>query len=217
MRKYQRVILPKVYIQQFLYLGIVPSRIIGGMYFTTQRIAQKPNPFQHQWNFIAAGRFIKQKGFLETIELFARIKGLCSKDMGIYLLGEGPQHRELMKYVKQHALENIYFIGYKKDFENYLCWSSMVIKMADKEGNNSVVREALTVGIPVASTIETEECERLAQLRAIIPLHRNDLTQSAKTIVSYIEGNTKIDSQFLRCFAESTWSDKKVLDIYESL
>jgi glycosyltransferase involved in cell wall biosynthesis len=216
-RKYRRFMLPKMYLNEFRHFRIQKSNCVGGMYFTTIRTANKPNPFQHKWNLLAAGRMIRQKGFLDTIRLFALVKKHCSTDCGLYLLGDGPQEAALQAFVKRERIDDVHFLGYKKDFENFLCWSSMVVKMAFLEGPNSVVREALTAGIPVASSLELDECKRLAGFHALIPLDRNDLAGSAQKISKIIKGEDIIDTQYLKKFAEEQWSDKTVLDVYTGL
>jgi len=215
--KYKRFMLPKMYLNEYKKLNIPENRSVWGTYFTTKRIASKTNPFNHTWNILAAGRFIKQKGFTDTIELFSLIKSQCSADIGLYILGEGQEEQSLKSFLKSIAVDNVYFPGYKKDFDNYLCWSSMLVKTAFDEGPNSVVREALTLGIPVASTIESAECRRLADQNVLIAIDRNNLIESAKNLSRYFDGTLQIAKQHLIDFAESQWSDKIVLDLYSSL
>lgn len=104
-----------------------------------------------QKNILAIGRLVKDKGFLEMIELFEKIKNKFPLwTLSIY--GEGDLKEELLEKIKEYNLENRVFLkGVKKDLSEEYMKSSILISMSKLESFSLTLIEAQSFGLPVIS------------------------------------------------------------------
>lgn len=97
--------------------------------------------------FLFYGRLSAEKGILTLIKAFERCPQMQLKVVGI-----GPQESELKRYVANHQMKNVTFLGYKngKDLfdivanAKYVCVSSECY-----ENNPMTIVEAYSLGTPV--------------------------------------------------------------------
>lgn len=100
---------------------------------------------------IAVGTLKPVKGFDRLIQV---IKRLCEESYSIhlYLLGDGPQKKELEQYIEEYRLEDVVsLLGYKTNPYKYVARSSVCVCSSYSEGFSTAVTEALIVGTPVCT------------------------------------------------------------------
>ena len=102
-------------------------------------------------NLIAMGTLKPVKGFDRLLRV---VKKLHDEDylVHLYILGIGPQQKELENFIKENALEMVVtLLGYKSNPYKYLEKSSLFVCSSFSEGYSTAVTEALIVGTPVCT------------------------------------------------------------------
>ncbi|MGE5098068.1 MAG: glycosyltransferase [Betaproteobacteria bacterium] len=192
-RKYETFFIPAAYWDEYGALRLRPGQLAPVQYLVTDRRAAKPAALQHRRNVLTIGRCIPQKGFLEVIGLFARMSALTREDIGLFIIGDGPDRPRLEQEVASRGLRNVHCVGTVLELDPYMAAADMVIKMAFGEGINSVVRESLLAGKVVAMTLETEECREFADAGLVVPIDRAHPDAAARRLVAFLEGRERID------------------------
>jgi len=103
-------------------------------------------------NVCSVAKIIPAKGFDRLVRVHKRLinEGV---DHHIYILGIGPQQREIEVYLEKYNLENSFtFVGYRENPYKYVAACDLYICSSRREGFSTAVTEALIVGTPVVST-----------------------------------------------------------------
>lgn len=96
------------------------------------------------------GRFSEQKGLFYLLDIWKRIE-LTHNDWKLLLVGTGILDSLLKKYVKDHAINNVFFEGYKDNPLDYYRRASIICLTSIYEGLPLVLAEAMNYRvIPVA-------------------------------------------------------------------
>lgn len=118
------------------------------------RQAENPYP-KGQKALVAIGSFQERKnqlGLLKGLESVLR----KNEDAHLHFLGkslERKYHEECIKWVQDRSLERkVHFHGHQDDVLAYLANSKALFQVSFAEGFPRVVREAMALGVPVAST-----------------------------------------------------------------
>jgi len=213
--KYSRFYLRRERWQEYRYLRIKNDRLMPTKLFVTKRFSEKPFVFNHSYNIISIGRFIEQKGFMDVVKLFSILNKYSRRDMGLYIIGDGPYKQKVEDYISKNKINNVYLLGWVSNVDDYIIPSDMIIKMAKDEGVNSVVRESLLIGKTVVSTLEREECKFLSDNGILFKIDRNNLDESAKYIAELINSGISEETQKrIKCFSSELWGDELVKKIY---
>lgn len=192
-RKYETFFIPKAYWREYGMLGLRSEQLRSVEYLVTDRRSARPVLLEHNFNILAIGRCIGQKGLSETIDLFACMALITREDIGLYIIGDGPDRIELENKIAASRMTNVHCLGTIVDLDPYMAAAGMVIKMAVGEGINSVVRESLLAEKIVATTIETAECREFVDDGLVIPIDRDDIRVAAQRLVAIIEGRDQVD------------------------
>jgi len=105
--------------------------------------------------FLFVGRFLKDKGLLELVKAFEKLKVENSK-VELYLVGDvdegNPQSikREELKRWLNKGLVN--WIGFQKDVRPFYCLADCVVLPSYREGIPRVLLEAMAMGKPIITT-----------------------------------------------------------------
>ena len=98
------------------------------------------------------GRLTTQKNQKLLIEFF-RNQLKESKNLLLYIIGEGEKRKELKKLISKYQLEkNIFLLGYKKNIYSYLLRSKAIILSSLWEDPGAVMIEAAFCNIPIISS-----------------------------------------------------------------
>lgn len=100
---------------------------------------------------IAVGSLKTIKGYNRLLHIIFRLKQ-DNKKVRLYILGIGPQEKELKEYVEKKGLrENVIFLGYQTNPYKYVAKSELFVCSSFAEGFSTAATEALIVGTPVCT------------------------------------------------------------------
>lgn len=100
---------------------------------------------------IAVGTLKESKGYNRMLRV---IQKLCSNGCPIhlYILGEGPQRKDLEQYVQDNDLgASVTFLGYNTNPYKYVANCDLFVCSSFAEGFSTAATEALIVGTPVCT------------------------------------------------------------------
>ena len=122
--------------------------------------------------FVSVGRHSPEKGYLRLLDCLYKLKkdGFSFK---VWLIGNGPQHNELIEYSKKLELEEeVIFLGEKQNPHAYTSKADVFLCPSYAEGYSTACTEAIMLGVPVITTcvsggkeiIEDAECGMLTEM-----------------------------------------------------
>jgi glycosyltransferase involved in cell wall biosynthesis len=97
------------------------------------------------------GQLIKRKGILQVLRALECIK---DSEIGLFVVGSGPEESKLRDFCKEKKLKNIFFEGFKQQEEliKYYAFSDIFILPSFEEVWGLVINEALASGLYVLSS-----------------------------------------------------------------
>lgn len=98
--------------------------------------------------FLYAGQLIERKNIRGLLEAFAYLR---DPEIGLFIVGSGPQREELETLCRHQQVENVYFAGFKQqaDMPRYYAMADVLILPSSREVWGLVVNEALATGLYV--------------------------------------------------------------------
>lgn len=112
-------------------------------------IPKEKTDFEHM-NLISVGRFSREKGFLDLIDVFKLVHEKLPQ-IKLYLIGDGYQISEINDYIKLKNLNDfIVMPGFKslKEQKEYYLNSSLFVMTSFTEAFGLVLIEAMGYGVP---------------------------------------------------------------------
>lgn len=104
----------------------------------------------HAVVFISVARFDPQKNLFMLLDAFSRLRDPRAQ---LLLIGHGTQQDEIIRYIREHRLEqSIRVLGVRADVPECLAASDVFVLSSNWEGNPLAVMEAMSAGLPVVST-----------------------------------------------------------------
>lgn len=148
--------------------------------------------------------------------------GLLDKNYTFLVLGEGSLRQDLEIYAKQKGVNNIVFLGFRDDIQNYLAAFDLFVMSSEYEGLCSSILQAFLFKVPVVSTNAGGVIELIGdnQRGLIVPIR--DAKALAKNIEILIHNKEISESlkeeayQFTNHFSSSSITNKYKL-IYEKV
>lgn len=99
----------------------------------------------------AVGSLKESKGYSRLLRVICRLRGEIYP-VHLYILGIGPQRRELERYIASNALEDaVTFLGYQTNPYKYMAKCDLFVCASYSEGFSTAATEALIVGTPVCT------------------------------------------------------------------
>lgn len=97
------------------------------------------------------GDLVPGKGVYVLIQAFEKISQIRNEDIGLILVGDGPERESLTTYVERRGLKNIFFEKYvqKKDIVKYYTAADVFVLPSFREVWGLVINEAMACGLPV--------------------------------------------------------------------
>lgn len=137
-----------------LKLATIPNPILESNFdYST------PKNFTHPWfqessinsfKLIMAGRLDSQKGIVEFIDIFKRLKK--NENIKLLILGEGDEKQRIQEQIRINYLENdIKIIPFQNNFHAFIERSDLMVVNSFYEGLNNMIVHALAVGTTVIS------------------------------------------------------------------
>lgn len=102
-------------------------------------------------NFLYVGRFSPEKNIIYLLRCFKKLQEEGIKDWGMILAGDGPQKKEIKKFINKNNIRNVYFPGFlqKEEIPFYFALASCFILPSVSEPWGLVTSEAMACGLPV--------------------------------------------------------------------
>ena len=98
---------------------------------------------------ITVCRLSKEKNIKEIIRVISQIK----KDISLYVIGSGPEKKNILKLIRFLNLgNNVKLIGFKKNPYQYLIKADLYINSSYFEGFPNSVVEAAHIGLPIIAS-----------------------------------------------------------------
>ncbi len=109
--------------------------------------------YNKNFKLIACGRLAKQKNYPVLINALSILKQKGYTDFELFIMGEGPEEKNLRKMIGDHGLDdNIKLIGFKKNPYAYMRQADLFILSSMWEGFGHVIVESISCGTPVLAT-----------------------------------------------------------------
>lgn len=100
---------------------------------------------------VGVGKLLKSKGFDRVLKIVNRLKEQ-GYPVHFYILGEGPEHKNLQEYIQQNQLEDsVTLLGYQLNPYQYIARCDLFVCASFAEGFSTAATEALIVGTPVCT------------------------------------------------------------------
>jgi glycosyltransferase involved in cell wall biosynthesis len=150
--------------EQVIYYGAKPEKIVVGYntvdveWFMNKckeirlnEISQMKKDYPPK-NIIYVGSFIARKGVLNLIRAFHNLK---MDNVGLILVGEGPEKASYLEYIRTHDIENVFFEGFvhRENIVKYYKLADILVLPSLNEVWGLAVNEAMACGLPVLSSI----------------------------------------------------------------
>lgn len=104
-------------------------------------------------NICSVGRLNAQKGYERLIRVLSKLNDDGKSNWHLYLMGQGEEHDNLEKMVKEACLERkISFLGYVQPPYPYVSKMDLFVCSSFREGYSTAVSESIIVGTPVLTT-----------------------------------------------------------------
>ena len=151
--------------------------------------SKEPVPELEKDNFfklIAVGSLKSVKGYNRLLHIFLKLQQE-NKKVRLYILGIGPQEKELKDYVEKNGLKDrVIFLGYQTNPYKYVARANLFVCASYAEGFSTAATEALIVGTPVCTVEVSGMKEMLGQENeyGIVTLNDNkDLYKGIKLLM----------------------------------
>ncbi len=153
-----------------------------------QAEAQKLKPY-----ILSVGTLKKRKGFIYSIEAFAKIANRFA-DLKYVIVGGGPEKPMLDKKIQELGIEGrvVYMTGLHQDFVNALYQNAELFILLsqnfgkDIEGFGLVFLEAAAAGLPVIGTRETGAVDAVADGKNGFLAPQGDAEEAAKAMAKLL-------------------------------
>ncbi|WP_103327346.1 glycosyltransferase [Bacteroidetes bacterium endosymbiont of Geopemphigus sp.] len=108
---------------------------------------EKPGEyFKDKKNILAVGSLNNRKGFDNLLKVFSFLKSLA---VHLFIIGEGPEKKKLLELKRKLALDNVSFLGLKKNPFIYMKHADLFVLSSRYEGFPNVLLEANACGTPI--------------------------------------------------------------------
>lgn len=168
-------------------------------------------------NLVAVGRFSKEKGFIDLIEIMSEIIKK-DKDIKLTLIGDGPESDNIIAKIKELKLEsNIKLTGFlnEREVQNEMLNSSIYLMSSLTESFGLVLIEAMNCGLPIVAFDSSSGAkELLKDNTGILIKNRNkeefankilELLNDKKSLKIYSESSLKKVKEFTSKEIKKTW------------
>ncbi len=135
-------------------------------------------------NFIAVGRFAKEKGFDRLIDAF-NIFSKNNKDWNLMIIGEGSLKEQLENEIKKFGLEDrIKLLPRTNEIQKFYLQSSIYLLSSYIEGLGIVLVEACECGVPIISYDLPSTVEQFKTCSVLVK--NNDIVGYAKAMLDLV-------------------------------
>lgn len=135
--------------------------------FESEIVKAKPNKkeakeklnIKYEKLFVSTGQLIRRKNYLSLVENWKSMP----RNYGLLIFGDGKQRKEIERLIKQENLSNVElkgFVSRQEIFEFYKAADAFLFP-SKKDIYGHVINEALSQGLPVIATKQTNSASHL--------------------------------------------------------
>lgn len=121
-----------------------------------------------QLNVVLVGRLEPEKAFHRMLDA-ARILKQDGLEINWLILGKGYEYDSLIRKKEQYGLDNVHFLGFRKNPYAYMRAADIVGALSEYEGFSLTIVESLLSGTPVISTRSGGVTEMVENYGWVIP------------------------------------------------
>lgn len=145
-------------------------------------------------NIVAVGRFSKEKGFIDLIEIMSFI---VKEDASVKLtlIGDGPIRESIKEKIKELDLEsNVRLTGYlnEREVQNVMLNSSVYAMTSYTESFGLVIAEAMNVGLPIVGFDSASGTRELLRDNTGILIFNRDKKEFAHRIIELLKDKNEL-------------------------
>jgi N-acetyl-alpha-D-glucosaminyl L-malate synthase BshA len=166
------------------------------------------------------GSLVQQKGVDILLNAFKDVKERF--DIGLTIVGDGKERKNLESLAKRLKLEGVDFLGYSDDLRGILEKSKVLVLPSREEGFGLVLLEAMSCGVPIVATRVGGIEEIVRHNYNGVLVEKEDAEDLARGILRVLEDKglreaiRKNSREFVKRFSWEKMADE-VDKIYEEL
>ena len=137
--------------------------------------------------FVSVGRMSPEKGYMRLLDICKKLV-IQGYHFSLWLIGDGPQRRELENYGRGLNLEGVVrFLGAQSNPHAYTAKADVFICSSFDEGYSTACTEAIMLGIPVLTTPVSGGKEIIEEAEAglLVGMEDEELYYGLKTILDH--------------------------------
>lgn len=144
-------------------------------------------------NILASGRFYPEKDFLTLIDVMKKVSKL-DPSIKLYLLGNGPQEKQIKDKIKQYQLNNVEMPGFvdQEEMKKYYYNSSLFVMTSITEAFGLVITEAMSYGLPVIAFDRASGARSQIDKDTGILIEDANIDKMAKKIVELVNNKKQL-------------------------
>lgn len=145
-------------------------------------------------NLVAVGRFSKEKGFIDLVEIMSLIKKQ-DDSVKLTLIGDGPESERIKAKIKELGLEsNVRLTGYlnEREVANIMLNSSVYLMTSFSESFGLVMAEAMNYGLPIVAFDSASGARELLSDETGILISDRDKDTYANTVIDLLNDKSKL-------------------------
>ena len=148
-----------------------------------------------------------------------KLNKLFKNKFKLIILGEGPEEKKLINFCKKNKLENVFFLGFKRNIIDYIKASDILIHFSKSESFGQVVLEAGISSIPVLACKKTGIFEKLLNhnINGFLIDKENPLDETYKILSKVDNNELKKMGKKLKISVEKTFAINNVIERYFNL
>lgn len=192
--------------------------------FDKEKLPTESIPVNDPIRLIYIGRLSPEKGILDFIEVFNRLKN--KNQFSLTILGDGLQKNLLVEKIQDYHLKNVNYLGNVKDPSTYLTAADLLVMPSHTEGLPMTLIESLASSVPVLSN-EVGAISELVTTHfngVLIPfkgsfnydLWIKTLDEISQEVGTLKQNAFKESSKIVAQFDQENWA-KTTLNIYQKL
>ena len=159
-------------------------------------------------NVISIGRLTEQKDYLTMLQAWQLIEKRFV-DANLYIYGNGDVN-QIKNWIQSLNLRKVYLNPATVDIRNHIINSTLLVSTSRFEGFPNVVLEAISLGVPVVSTLSTDVLKEMAEKQGVQVTSVGDYNQIARYITKLFtdyDFYTKSSRDALTCAKSYLWEE----------
>ena len=168
--------------------------------------------------FVTVGRLTQQKNYLLLMEVCRLLQD--QYDFEVWIVGEGPQRKELEEKIAQYGLRCVKLLGEKKNPYPYIKQADWFISTAEWESYGIAMQEALILEVPVLSAYCAVVDEVIdPRFGRVVPNTLEDIRRGMEEVLQNPQWQKEYHDRIVTGYnREALWEERlrAICDLWES-